>query len=139
MIKVAVSGYFLFLHIGHAQLFHDARSLGHSLTVIVNNDRQQLQKYGKIIVPADQRAKLIRSFRVVDFVFISVDDDSSVCESLKAVRPDIFYNGGDRTSIKDMNQDEVKVCHEIDCMIMSGSPEKLNSSSSILRKIRGEE
>ena len=40
MKKVAVSGYFNPLHIGHIRLLKEANKLGDYLVVILNNDEQ---------------------------------------------------------------------------------------------------
>ena len=46
-----VSGYFGPLHTGHLDLFEAARERSGYLVVIVNNDRQQVLKKGRMIQP----------------------------------------------------------------------------------------
>ena len=56
----------------------------------------------------------------------------SVSEELRKLKPDIFANGGDRTSD---NIPEIKVCKEINCrMVFNVGGEKIQSSSSLLEK-----
>ena len=45
-----VSGYFNPVHRGHIEYLEGARKLGNRLIVIVNNDRQQILKKGRIIM-----------------------------------------------------------------------------------------
>lgn len=47
---VIVSGYFNPLHGGHLDMIEAAKGMGDKLVVIVNNDVQQIQKKGKIIL-----------------------------------------------------------------------------------------
>ncbi|MBQ9554109.1 hypothetical protein IJU97_04045 [bacterium] len=53
----------------------------------MNNDEQARLKTGKQEVFQDQnfRIKVVSSLRVVDEVFLSVDTDGSVCESIKGI------------------------------------------------------
>ena len=48
MQKVAISGYFDPIHIGHLEYIKMARELGDYLIVIVNNDKQAALKKGKV-------------------------------------------------------------------------------------------
>src|SRR4030042_4397528 len=93
---IAVSGYFDPLHIGHIELFKLAKALGDKLIVIINNDKQTEMKKGKYFMPVEERGRIIQELQCVDEVFISVDEDRTVCESLRTVKPHVFANGGDR-------------------------------------------
>lgn len=95
-VVVAVSGYFVYPHVGHIRLFDSAKKLGDKLVVILNNDKQQEMKYGKVIVPEENRMEVVKALRVVDEVVLSVDDDRTICKTLEKIKPDIFANGGDR-------------------------------------------
>ena len=96
MVTVAVSGYFVYPHVGHVRLMESAKKLGDKLVVIVNNDDQQKMKYGKILVPAENRVEVVKAFRFVDEVVVSIDEDRTICKTLEQIKPDIFANGGDR-------------------------------------------
>jgi hypothetical protein len=80
---------------------------------------------------------VIEALRVVDRVVITKhkpnDPDVSVCAALRAVKPHIFANGGDR---KLDNIPEVPVCEEIGCdMVFNiGKGGKIQSSSWLLAK-----
>jgi len=47
---------------------------------------------------ASQRKVIIEALRMVDHVFLSVDMDASVVQSLRRIKPDVFAKGGDRFS-----------------------------------------
>ena len=81
-----VSGYFNPVHIGHLQMIREARELAPHLVVIVNNDRQQLLKKGRILMTEDDRVAIVAELRSVDEAFVALDSDSTVVESLRRVR-----------------------------------------------------
>ena len=126
MKVVVVSGYFDPIHVGHLELMEKAKSLGDKLIVIVNNDKQVIMKRGKDpFMNQDERKKLIESIKHVDEAFISIDEDRSVCASLRAIKPNIFANGGDR------HQGEVpetSVCRELGIEMVDGQGQKIASS-----------
>ena len=129
MKVVVVSGYFDPLHVGHIEYMKMSKELGDKLIVIVNNDHQTALKKGKSFMNEKDRARIISELGFVDEVFLSIDKDSSVCESLRAINPDIFANGGDR------HIDEIpesKVCRECGIELVEGVGEKIRSSSELI-------
>ena len=129
-MNIAVSGYFDPLHIGHLEYLALAKKLGTTLTVIVNNDHQAKLKKGKSFMNQDDRLAIIKALKCVDTAIISIDKDSSVCESLRAINPDIFANGGDR-HVGEVP--ESKVCKELNIKMVDGLGEKIRSSSELIR------
>lgn len=137
MKRVIVSGFFNPLHGGHLDMIEAAANLGDYLIVIVNNDVQQVLKKDKVILPEENRARLMRALRDVDEVIIATDADLSVIKTLEAVAkkyPEdelIFANGGDRDSEKVIP--ETAVCREYGMqMIMGvGGTNKADSSTRI--------
>ena len=128
MKTIAISGYFDPLHVGHLEYIELAADLGDHLTVIVNNDYQCELKKGKSFMPSRDRVRIIQALSVVDTTFLSVDLDSSVCESLSIIRPNIFANGGDR---KLGEIPETKVMEKYDIMMVDGLGNKIRSSSEL--------
>ncbi len=126
MKTVAVSGYFDPLHIGHIEYLELASQIGDRLVVIVNNDHQAQLKKGKSFMSEQDRLKIVSSLRCVDEVFLSIDKDSSVCESLRHVKPNIFAKGGDRFSEE---IPEAKVCADVGIAIVDSLGKKIRSSS----------
>ena len=74
------------------------------------------------------RLKILKSLKMVDDVFLSIDKDKSVCKSLEILKPDIFANGGDR------NTNEVPesiVCKKYNIKMIDGLGNKIRSSSGL--------
>ena len=130
LTTVAASGYFDPIHVGHIEYLEKSKSLGDKLIVIVNNDAQTCLKKGKPFMSAEDRLKIVRSLKCVDEAFISIDDDASVCKSLKACKPHIFANGGDR---KEHEIPEAKICRELNIEMRDGLGEKIRSSSELIK------
>ncbi len=133
MKVVAVSGYFDPFHVGHLENFELAKKLGDKLVVILNNDKQAVLKKGGSFMSEEDRFKIISALEIVDEVFLSIDEDASVCKSLAAVRPHIFAKGGDRHSGE---IPEGPICRECGIEIVDGLGAKIRASSEILEKIR---
>lgn len=98
---VCTSGYFNPLHKGHVEYLEKAKELGNYLVVIVNNDHQRALKGSKEFMDQEERMTIVRALRCVDEVVLSVDTDSTVCETLRKIKPHIFAKGGDRFFIRD--------------------------------------
>jgi len=128
---VAVSGYFDPIHVGHIELLKLAKELvkNGKLVVILNTDYQAKLKKGKVFMPLEQRKIILESIKYVDEVFISIDNDNTVCKSLFELRPDIFANGGDR-HIKEIP--ETEVCRKFDIKMVDGLGKKIQSSSELV-------
>lgn len=120
-------------------MFVEAKALGDELIVIVNNDNWLRKKKGYAFMPEAERVEIIRALRVVDRVVLTAHGpdpaDMSVCADLRALRPDIFANGGDR---KSDNVPEIAVCAEIGCAMVFGigAGGKVQSSSWLIEKAR---
>jgi len=127
---IAVSGYFVWLHIGHIEYLERASKLGR-VVAIVNNDTQQELKYGRIIVPLKERLEVIKSIKYIDRVVVSRDIDRTVCNTLISIRPDAFVNGGDRTY---KNIPEAEICDKYNIQMIFGLGEKIQSSSELLKR-----
>lgn len=140
MKRIIVSGYFNPLHGGHLDMIEAAAKLGDYLIVIVNNDVQQLIKKGKIILPQENRARLMKALKGVDEVLIAVDQDPPVSETLGEIArlyPDdtlVFANGGDRDS--DIVIPESGIASERNIQLVFGvGGDKTDSSTRINRAL----
>ncbi|GHW02772.1 hypothetical protein AGMMS50249_5580 [candidate division SR1 bacterium] len=142
---VITSGFFNPIHPGHLECLELCKELGDELWVIVNNDQQIRLKTGKEEVFQDEkfRIRMVSALKSVDQVFLAIDQDGSVCESIrelvkeiKSLNSDdmrlIFGKGGDRFS---GNIPEVQVCEELGVEIRDGLGEKTHSSSDYRGKI----
>ena len=102
---IIVSGYFNPLHKGHIEYFLNAKKHGDKLFVIVNSDYQRKVKGSKEFMKEDERVFIINQLKIVDESFISIDNDRSVCETIKLIHNEYslkydlcFANGGDQTN-----------------------------------------
>ena len=127
-IRVAVSGYFDPIHVGHLEYLRMAKELGDSLVVIVNNNYQCKLKKGKHFMDENDRVEIVKALRFVDEVFLSVDKDRTVCKSLEQIKPDVFANGGDRATSE---CPETPVCKKFNIKMVDGLGDKIRSSSSL--------
>ena len=128
MIVVAVSGYFDPIHVGHLEYLKLAKQLGDKLIVIVNNDKQTILKKGKSFMNEKDRMEIVSALQSVDEVFLSIDDDKSVCKSLEFLKPSIFANGGDR-SLSEIP--ETAIIDKYSIKMVDGLGNKIRSSSKI--------
>ena len=128
MKKVAISGYFDPIHVGHLEYISLSKKLGDYLIVIINNNHQCTLKKGKHFMDENDRAKILEAIVGVDEVFISIDQDRTVCKSLEKIRPDIFTNGGDRYN-KEIP--EAIVCKKYGIELLDGLGKKIRSSSDL--------
>lgn len=136
MKKVAVSGYFNPMHVGHVRLLKEAKELGDYLVVILNNDEQVKLKGSVPFMSLEDRKEIVEAVKYVDEVFISIDKDKTICKSLEAVRPNIFANGGDRHKGE---IPESKICKENNIKMVDNVGGNKIRSSSILIKEASEE
>ncbi len=147
MIKTVVitSWYFNPIHPWHIECLQLCKALWDELWVIVNNDKQAKAKTWKQEVFQDEqfRMQVVGAIRYVDEVFLSVDKDWSVCQSIKAISKQIrekywpetqviFGKWGDRFTD---NIPEVQVCKECNIEIRDGLWAKTHNSSEYRKKI----
>ena len=128
MKKIAISWYFNPIHVGHIEYINNDKKLGDWLVVIVNNNNQCALKKGKYFMDEKDRVLIVKNIKAVDEVFLSIDEDKTVCKSLKTVNPDVFANGGDR---KNYEIPESKVCKENNIQIIDDLGDKIRSSSDL--------
>ncbi len=124
---VCTSGYFNPAHIGHIKLFEEAKKLGSTLIVIVNNDLQVKLKGSKPFMNEKERCDIIRAIKYVDHVVLSIDTDKTIIKTLTMVNPNIFAKGGDSTID---NIPEKEVCEKLGIKLITGiGGGKIQSSS----------
>ena len=125
---VLVTGGFDPLHSGHIAYFKAAKELGDKLVVGLNSDNWLKKKKGKPFMDENDRLEIVKSLKMVDEVFLSIDKDKSVCASLEAIKPNIFANGGDR-SVGEVP--ESKICEKYNIQMTDGLGDKIRSSSDL--------
>lgn len=103
------------------------RAMGDKLIVIVNNDKQQILKKGKIILDEENRLRLIRSLRDVDEALLSIDEDPSQIRTLEMLAQKysndelIFANGGDRDGERAIPESDVAHANGIELVFGVGT------------------
>ena len=134
---IIVSGYFNPIHKGHIEYFHIAREFADKLIVIVNNDYQRKLKGSKEFMKEDERVMILKELKIVNYVYLSIDDTKDVSLSIKKINEQLshkyellFGNGGDQ------NNDtipEAKICKELNIKLIDGLGDKIQSSSWLLK------
>jgi cytidyltransferase-like protein len=134
---VVVSGYFNPLHKGHIEYFNKSKEHGDKLYVIVNNDKQRELKGSKEFQDEDERMFIIQSLKMVDRVFLSIDTDRTVCQTISTIHSledssdELFFaNGGDQ--INDTIP-ERQVCDWLGIKLIDGMGDKIQSSSWLIK------
>jgi cytidyltransferase-like protein len=132
------------IHPGHIECLQLSKELVDELWVIINNDKQAELKRG---IPSFQdenyRKIVVESVRYVNRAEISIDQDGSVCKSIKllydeikSIDPDseiIFTKGGDRFA----NEIPEKViCDSLGIKIVDGLGFKTHNSSEIMKRYK---
>ena len=137
MKRVIVSGFFNPLHGGHLDMIEASKKKSDHLILIENNEVQQKLKKDKIILPEQNRVRLMRALRDVDEVVIAIDQDPPVIETLEVLAkkyPEddlVFANGGDRDSEKAIPEGEVCHKYNIELVFGVGGNHKADSSTRI--------
>lgn len=132
-----VSGYFNPIHKGHIEYFNNAKALGEYLIVIVNNDKQRALKGSKEFQNEVERVFIVSNIKSVDKVFLSVDQDRTVCETIRFIHQQLtndyqlaFANGGDQNN---NSIPEAPICEELGIELLDGLGDKIQSSSWLLK------
>ena len=130
---IIVSGYFNPIHKGHIEYFNNAKAMADELFVIVNNDFQRELKGSKKFQEEEERLIIVGNIKAVDKVFLSIDQDRTVCETIKKIATDFgaiyelgFANGGDQNN---ETIPEQPVCEEMKIALIDGLGDKIQSSS----------
>jgi cytidyltransferase-like protein len=137
---VIASGYANPVHCGHIDYMREARRLGDALVFIVNSDLQVKVKGSQEFMNEQERLKIVSAIRWVDLAVISIDEDGSVCNTIRELARympfcrKVFCNGGDRNK---GNIPEVEVCYEFGIKLaFNVGGEKTQSSSALLAKLK---
>jgi len=130
---VATSGGFDPIHPGHASCIHMSKKYGDTLVVIVNGDAFLKNKKGKPFMDLETRCSIVSFIQGVDYVIpFEIENDQTVVEALRYIKPHVFTKGGDRVDEKSIP--EWSVCTQNNIEIISGVGEpKLWSSSDFLK------
>jgi len=137
---VMVSGGFDPVHVGHIRMILEASQYG-DVIVIANTDAWLHRKKGFVFMEWDRRAEILNALKGVILVDSVNDNDGTVCEAIRRLKPTYFANGGDRGKT---NTPEQNVCEELGVELLwgIGGDYKADASSDLVdrfRKHRGSE
>lgn len=126
---VCTSGGFDPIHPGHLSCILASKKFGDTVVVIVNGDGFLTRKKGKPFQDLETRCRIVSYMRGVDFVVpFEIEDDQTVREALRSLKPHVFTKGGDRCSPETIP--EWDVCQELKIRVETGVGEPKNWSSS---------
>jgi D-beta-D-heptose 7-phosphate kinase/D-beta-D-heptose 1-phosphate adenosyltransferase len=127
---VFTNGCFDLLHIGHIKYLQKAKSFGDMLIVGLNSDKsvKRLKGQTRPIMPQEDRAYLLASLEMVDYVVIFEED--TPYKLISKVKPDVLVKGGDYEEKEIVGRDIAKRVEVVEFV-----PNK--STSAIIEKIKG--
>ncbi|MBS1795619.1 MAG: adenylyltransferase/cytidyltransferase family protein [Acidobacteria bacterium] len=130
---VLANGCFDLFHVGHIRYLAGAKALGDRLLVGINSDEQvrKLKGDGRPFMPERERAEIVAALRFVDFV--TIFDEPTVTELIRAVRPDFHAKGTDYTVD---SVPEREIVREYGGKVAIVGDPKDHSSSEFLGQIR---
>jgi cytidyltransferase-like protein len=133
--KIAVSGGFDPIHVGHVRMILEASKYG-DVIVIANSDSWLKRKKSYVFMPWEERSEILSALKGVQCVVEAKDYDGTVCDTLSDIREtiglDYFANGGDR---KAENTPEIELCRALGIeMIWNCGGEKIQSSSELVKR-----
>lgn len=146
-MKIAITSVYANpIHPGHIECFELSKALADELIVIVNNDAQARLKRGTESFQDEAfRMRVVAAQKAVDRAVLSVDEDATVCKTLKMLitalkaRGDVdeilFTKGGDRFA-HEIPERAVLDTHGV--RIVDGLGTKTHSSSSYVKRVAKE-
>ena len=128
---VFTNGCFDILHIGHVKYLEKAKNFGDILILGLNSDNSTHRLKGKNrpINTQDDRAYILASLEVVDYVVIFNED--TPLDLIKLIKPDVLVKGGDYEGKEVVGQDiakELKLVQFIDAKSTSKTIKKIRNS-----------
>ena len=95
---VLANGCFDLFHVGHIRYLAGAKALGDVLVVGINSDEQvrKLKGASRPFMPERERAEIVSALKFVDYV--TIFNEPTVAELIRAVRPDFHAKGTDYTT-----------------------------------------
>jgi D-beta-D-heptose 7-phosphate kinase/D-beta-D-heptose 1-phosphate adenosyltransferase len=109
---VFTNGCFDILHVGHVRYLREAKALGDVLVVGINSDDSVgMLKPGRPVNPQDQRAEVLASLVMVDYV--TVFDKETPYDLINLLKPDVLVKGGDWNKEDIVGADLVPEVHSL--------------------------
>ena len=127
---IFTNGCFDILHIGHIKYLEESKRFGDILILGLNSDKsvKRIKGPNRPINSQDDRAYLLASLEVVDFVVIFEED--TPINLIKQIKPDVLVKGGDYEGKTIVGQDiakDVKLVKFIDGKSTTNTIEKISN------------
>jgi len=106
---IALSGGFDPPTIGQTRMISHASKLG-DVVIILNTDRWLSERKHHMFLTREKRKRILKSIPGVVNIIDAEDEDGTVCETLRKLKPNMFGNGGCRT---EENTPEIDLCREL--------------------------
>ena len=105
---VMTNGCFDILHAGHIKYLEEAKALGDTLIIAINDDESVVRLKGKHrpINPLSDRMKVLDGLASTDFI-VPFEEDTPI-ELINLIKPDILVKGGDYSINDVVGADEVR-------------------------------
>ncbi len=132
---VFTNGCFDILHAGHIELLEKAKSFGDILILGLNTDKsiKIIKGENRPLNIQIDRARVIAALELVDYVVLF--DESTPCEIISKIKPDIHVKGGDYDPTDFENMPEAEVINEYGGKIEVVPLLKTKSTTNIIKKI----
>ncbi len=129
---VLANGCFDLFHVGHIRYLAGAKALGDILIVGINSDEQvrKLKGENRPFMPEHERAEIVSALKFVDYV--TIFDEPTVTELIRAVRPDFHAKGTDYTTESVPEREIVK---EYGGRVAIVGDPKDHSSTDLIQKV----
>lgn len=130
---VLANGCFDLLHVGHIRYLEGAKAMADVLVVGINSDAQahKLKGEGRPLVSQDERAEMVAALRMVDLV--TIFDEPTVEELIRAIRPDVHAKGTDYTL---ETVPEREIIREVGGRVAVVGDPKDHSSTELIASVR---
>lgn len=126
---VFTNGCFDLIHAGHVRYLREAKNSGNVLVIGLNSDASvSAIKPGRPVTPENQRAEVLASLEMVDYVILFSED--TPYELIKEIGPDVLVKGADWQVDDIVGKDLVQEVRTIP--FVEGM-----STSNIIKKIKG--
>lgn len=129
---VFTNGFFDILHIGHAQLFKRAKSLGDVLVLGLNTDAsiRRLKGQGRPLIPQHERAEILSAIEAVDYIVLF--DEDTPYELIKQLKPNVLVKGGNLRKDQVVGHDVVEAYGgRVEIMSVDESQHRLDLTTGI--------
>ena len=132
-MRIAATGVYDLLHVGHIGYFEKIKSEGDILIVLVNDDASAASYKRVPVIPLDQRMEMVKALGIVDEVY-EYSDDSLTEETLNKYRIDRVY----QASNPDMWQEYYRPAIKRGVMRFVDYDDSKQTTSQIIKKIQTE-